>query len=280
MILSFHPCFRADHNIICAGRPPGAGDLAAIRAASAVILSQGCSQALFEMARANCRHVFPNYDARFSFAGKLGQIRLFRQMEMAHPRTESYKNLACFHRRYGRAPKEVAFSYPFVFKFDWGGEGHTVYCISSAAGLEDVLQKAQLFEKSGQVGFLIQEYIPNHKKSLRVAVVGREMISYWRIQQRPGSFHASLSRGAHIDGDAEPVLRQKAITAVKAFCEKTGINLAGFDVLFSSKDPNSEPLLLEINYFFGRRGLGGSERYYQILCKEIDLWLKALGLHY
>ena len=33
MILSFHPLFEADKNIICAGRAPGAEDLAAIKAA-------------------------------------------------------------------------------------------------------------------------------------------------------------------------------------------------------------------------------------------------------
>jgi ribosomal protein S6--L-glutamate ligase len=36
--------------------------------------------------------------------------------------------------------------------------------------------------------------------------------------------------------------------------------------------------LLEINYFFGRRGLGGSAVYYEILKKEIDTWLDQLDL--
>ena len=46
MIVSFHPLFEADKNIICAGREPGADDLAAIKAAEAVILPQGCRQSL------------------------------------------------------------------------------------------------------------------------------------------------------------------------------------------------------------------------------------------
>jgi ribosomal protein S6--L-glutamate ligase len=65
MILSFHPLFEADQNIICAGREPNAEDVAAIRAAKAVILSQGCYPSLYEIVRANCPNVFPNYDARF-----------------------------------------------------------------------------------------------------------------------------------------------------------------------------------------------------------------------
>ena len=88
MILSFHPCYEADTNILCAGRDPDKADLSAIRAADAVILPQGCREALYRMARNNCPHVFPNYDARFSHDGKLEQIRLFREHECAHPDTE------------------------------------------------------------------------------------------------------------------------------------------------------------------------------------------------
>jgi ribosomal protein S6--L-glutamate ligase len=36
-------------------------------------------------------------------------------------------------------------------------------------------------------------------------------------------------------------------------------------------------MLLEINYFFGRRGLGGSEAYYLILLEEIQSWITGLG---
>ncbi len=85
MIVSFHPLFEGDKNIICAGRQPDRKDLAAIRAADAVILSQGCYRSLYEMARENCRHVFPNYDARFEFPGKINQIKLFRRAKVAYP---------------------------------------------------------------------------------------------------------------------------------------------------------------------------------------------------
>ena len=101
MIVSFHPLFDADKNIICAGRAPNAEDLAAIRTASAVILSQGCYQSLYEMARANCPHVFPNYDARFKYPGKIGQIKLFRQMNISHPSTEIYADVASYHKQSG-----------------------------------------------------------------------------------------------------------------------------------------------------------------------------------
>ena len=72
MILSFHPIIVADENRLCAGRQPDSQDLDAIGNADAVILPQGCSEALYRMARAHCPHIFPNMDIRFDYPGKLG----------------------------------------------------------------------------------------------------------------------------------------------------------------------------------------------------------------
>ena len=172
MIVSFHPMFEADKNIICAGRDPGADDLAAIKSAEAVVLPQGCRQSLYEMARDNCRHVFPDYEIRFDYPGKTGQMRLFQKNGTAHPHAETYASLADFRRQYGGDSKDIAFDLPCVFKFDWGGEGETVFLINSNEYLNTILQKAADFERSGQKGFLLQEYIPTDGKTLRVVIDG------------------------------------------------------------------------------------------------------------
>ena len=278
MILSFHPCFEADKNLLCAGREPNVDDLAAIKAADAVILPQGCYQSLYEMAHNNCGHVFPNFDSRFKYAGKIGQARLFREKNVPHPRTETHLNLDAFARHYGYFPAKPAFSFPFVFKFDWGGEGHQVYLVKSAPEFENILQIAGNFEDSGHKGFIIQEYIPSNNRSLRVVVIGQTVISYWRVQSNNQSFCTNLAKGAVIDTDADPDLQEMAVKSVKTFCSRTGINLAGFDLLFSSGAKVKTPLFLEINYFFGRQGLGGSEKFYDILIKEIMKWIESLGL--
>ena len=88
---------------------------------------------------------------------------------------------------------------------------------------------------------------------------------------------SSLSKGAVIDSKAEPRLQQKAVAVVEKLCQKTGINLAGFDVIFSAEMEDPPPILLEINYFFGRKGLGGSAAYYKLLHDEIQVWLKGIG---
>jgi ribosomal protein S6--L-glutamate ligase len=278
MILSFHPLYEGDKNITCAGRQPGADDLAAIKAADAVILPQGCYRSLYEMARANCPHVFPHYDARFEYPGKNGQIKMFRKYDIAHPASEIYLDLAEFERRSDKRSSTDGIRFPLVFKLDWGGEGETVYLVDSSEDLDEILQKTAAFEKSGQSGFLLQEYIPCRNRSLRVVIIGQRMISYWRIQEDDGGFYSNLSQGAVIETESAPELQHKAVALVKQICHKTGINLAGFDVIYSSAVDNPDPMLLEINYFFGRKGLDGSEAYYKILLAEIQAWVQSIGL--
>ncbi|MDO9263444.1 MAG: hypothetical protein Q7U02_05725 [Desulfosalsimonadaceae bacterium] len=273
MILSFHPMITADENRICAGRDPDGRELAAIRRASAVILPQGCRQPLHDMAVRHCAHVFPDYSAKFAYPGKIGQAALFAHLALPHPETETFASVDAFY--IGRRNTDNA-SYPLVFKFDWGGQGDTVMRIDSPDGLERALNKAQSYEKTGQSGFLIQDYIPSGNRSLRVAVIGRQRIAYWRIQQNPDEFGTALSKGAEINEHADPEKQAAGIAVVDRLCEKTGINLAGVDLIFPENPENADPKLLEINYFFGRTGIGGSGRFYSLLRKEVKSWLKDL----
>jgi ribosomal protein S6--L-glutamate ligase len=278
MILSFHPLYEADLNITCAGRDPNADDLAAVQAADAVVLPQGCYRSLYEMARANCPHVFPNYDARFKYPDKIGQIQLFRDHNIAHPASDIFPDVASFQKGIKNLPPGRALTYPLVFKLNWGGEGRTVFLIESEDDFNRMLQKTAEFEKSEQSGFLLQEYIETRGRTLRVAVVGRQFISYWRIQKNEDKFYTNIGRGAVIDSEADPILQRKGVALVKQICHKRGINLAGLDVVFPAQVQDPDPMMLEINYFFGRKGLGGSEAYYRILLSEIQSWLAGLGL--
>jgi len=278
MILSFHPCFVGDKNLLCAGREPGAEDLAAIKASDAVILPQGCYPSLYEMANNHCPNVFPNFNARFKYAGKVGQAQLFKETNVEHPKTETYLSIDDFFEHSRNCSTRLPFDFPFVFKLDWGGEGNQVYLIESYEKFETALRIAKSFEKSGQTGFLLQEYIPSQNRSIRVAVIGRTLISYWCIQKNIRRFGTNLAKGAVVDSDVDKDLQSFAVSSVQDFCKKTGINLAGFDVLFSSEAEVNTPIFLEINYYFGRRGLGGSEKFYEILNAEINRWLDNLGL--
>jgi ribosomal protein S6--L-glutamate ligase len=279
MILSFHPLYTADLNLLCAGRDPGAPELLAIRQAKAVILPQGCRKSLYRMAQKNCAHVFPDYDACFSYPGKIGQAKLFQKTGVPHPHTVFYDKGALSEIGYREFLNNLPFSLPFVFKFNWGGEGETVFLLQSLEAVETALKNAILYEKSGQCGFLLQELVPSKKRSLRVVVIHRSYISYWRVHEAGDGFYTNLTKGAKIDTDSDPALQEAAKAAARTFCDQTKINLAGFDFLFSEPELQAgviRPLFLEINYFFGRKGLGGSDNYYHLLQNGIDDWLSGL----
>lgn len=273
MILSFHPIIEADENIICAGRPPNETDLAAIKRAAAVILPQGCSEDLYRMARRNCPHVFPNLDVRFDFPGKRGQIQLFERLGLEYPETRCYDSVA----NYRRSSQQIVF--PAVVKFDWGGQGDTVFKATHQDELSKVIEQASDFESTGQNGFLIQQFIATRYRSLRVVVIGSRFISYWRVQPEKDAFGTSVADGATIDHTSDGHLQKAAKDRAKHFCRETGLQLAGFDFIFDEADVHATqvaPLILEINFYFGRTGLGGSDAYYQLLAEEVDKWLAAL----
>jgi ribosomal protein S6--L-glutamate ligase len=109
-----------------------------------------------------------------------------------------------------------------------------------------------------------------------VVIIGTRLISYWRENPDAGGFGTSAGKGARIDHEAAPRRQHLAREAVCDLCRRSGINLAGFDLLFQPTD--DRPLFLEINHYFGRRGLGGSAAFYEILTAEIDRWLGELPL--
>ncbi len=277
MILSFHPIIVADKNLICAGRDPGKAELDAIKQADAVILPQGCRQTLYKMAASHCSHVFPDYHAKFKFPGKTGQADLFTHFDLPCPRTETFTSLDAFFHKTHHPHQAVSFDYPFVFKFDWGGEGDNVIRVDSFAEFDKIIEKASSCERTGQYGFLIQEFIQTDNRSLRVAVIGQKRISYWRTQSDPNHFGTAIAKGAEIDLNSDQALQDTGIKTVDRLCEKTGINLAGIDLIFSETSGIADPLFLEINYFFGRTGIGGSEQFYGLLEEEVRSWLESLG---
>lgn len=275
MILSFHPCIEGDVNIICAGRPPGDEEKAAIKKARAIILSQGVTEQLYRLCRTHCPRVFPNFDARFDYPGKLGQIRLFQENKVSFPPTVTFSDITTYQEALanGKADTLPLFDFPCVLKLNEGGEGEGVFLLKNQKDLNTALGNVARTERSGQKGFIVQAHIPNKGRTLRVVVIGEQFFSYWRVQENKDVFQSNLRTGAHIDHDSSPELQETAVGAARNFCHRTGINLAGFDFLFPQDAAEPRPLFLEINYFFGRRGLGGSFKYYELLEKAVEEWL-------
>ncbi|MCP4598916.1 hypothetical protein, partial [Neptuniibacter sp.] len=133
-------------------------------------------------------------------------------------------------------------------------------------------------EDSGLAGFVTQAYVPSGGNILRAVIIGKKVIAYWKRPEEPGQVITTISKGAIIDHQWRPDLQEKGRAAAQSLAAKTGIDLAAVDFVFPLSEKDPEPLFLEINYYFGRRGLGGSEKYYQLLYQAIRQWLEASGL--
>lgn len=270
MLLSFHPLFEADVFRFCSDRDPEEKDIFLMKKAEAIILPQHRHKILYETATQFCQHVFPNYQSRYQYPGKVGDIQLFRRLGLPHPRTDLFDQVRCCPDAYW--PDQ---NYPLVIKSNYGGEGQLVFLVQSPKEAKPILNMLKGMEKSGFKGFLVQEWIPSDNRTLRVVVMEDEFISYWRVQKKKNDFRHNLAVGAEIDYHSDLELQNKGVEVVKSLQEDTGINLAGIDILFSSKKAQkiAQPFLLEINYYFAREGLGGNDRYYQLLEETINAWI-------
>lgn len=276
MILSFHPCIDADVNVIVAGRAPGSEEETLIKRADAVILPQGVRQDIYDLSLHYCSRVFPNYEHRFRHPGKIGDTLLFRTVGIPHPETFTFSNVADYLKRFPPERARFPFSFPFVLKGNYSGEGQMVFKIHDLEQLQTYLEQFRAMENSGTQGFIIQQWIDHGGRDVRVVVLYDQLLSYWRVQNDPQEFLTNLSAGGVLDLHSHPNLLMKAEKAVHRFCQQTGINLAGIDLMFDQNDNSNQPLFLEINYWFGRRFFGSSEAYYAILKETIKRWLGTL----
>ena len=240
--------------------------------AAAIILPQTVEKELYRLCTKICPHVFPNYDLRFLWEGKIGDTLAFWTYGMKHPHTLVFPKVETLrgdHSQMDHAVPELL-PYPFVMKGAHAGEGRQVWLIENKHDLEEKLLTLLRLELHGSSGFVIQEYLPALEKDLRVVVIGDQVYSYWRKAQ---TFLHNVVQGGEIDTASDQELQEAGRKKVREFCRKSGINLAAFDLVFPAAD--DEPLFLEINYTFGRRGLGGSERFYTMLHDAVNQWLQA-----
>jgi len=276
MIASLHPCIRKDINILCAGRSLTDREKKRLGKARAVILPQGVTAEVYRECRRLVPRVFPNYDLRFGLEGKVGDAHLFEYFQVPHPRTLAFRDRGSFKKTFPNldlAPALLS-GYPLVLKGDQGGEGSLVFRVESARDLEDKLDRLQGSSVRDQ-GFVLQEFINHGGRDLRVVILYDQLFAYWRVQPDPSRFQTNQSQGGTIDPGGDPKLKNEAIKAVERFCRRAGIHVAGFDILFNRTQNPDTPLFLEINYYFGRRGLGGSFRFYELFEQAADRWLAA-----
>lgn len=277
MIVSFHPCFDTDRQVVLGDRPLSAEYMEWIHGAEAIILPQGCTEELYRRCAQSGAQVFPDYEKRFQYPGKVGQSLLFEDVGCVYPETRCWTCVEEFFQAHGNV-RTVPHRFPFFIKEDRTHEGEGVHLIHGKESLSLVLDELRRKERSGQKGFITQEYISTHGNVLRAVIIGSRVITYWKRASDPEMQVVSLGKGARVDHRWRPELQKRGREAAESFSRVTGINLAAIDFLLPVEGAVHEPLFLEINYYFGRRGLGGTLAFYWLVYEAIQEWLKERGV--
>lgn len=277
MILSFHPCFDADAQIILGSRQLDSNHLKLIRKADAIILPQALQADFYQACSESNTLLFPDYEMRFRYPGKIGQSLMFRDFGFPHPETLCWNTLEDFKKKWP-STETLPHKKPFLIKDDRTHEAECVHLVKDKHSLTEALSSLKLRERSSTSGFITQDYVPSKGNVLRAVIIGKKIMTYWKRPSRPGQVITTISRGAIIDHHWQPELQAKGKEQARSLSKKTRINLAAIDFVFDLSDKSPEPLFLEINYYFGRRGLGGTENYYRLFYEAVQDWLKEAGL--
>jgi len=276
MILSFHPCFLGDMLVILGDGTLDSHDLGHIQAAEAIILPQSCTLELYRACKRSSAQLFPNYDARFEYPGKIGQSLLFKKLRMPHPETMQWPSVKKFTESY-QAAEDFPHPIPFLIKSNETHEAEGIYPITDRFSLESSLEDLQRMEGRGTRGFISQEMVHTEGNVLRVVIIGSKRITYWKRAEKPGQLVTTISRGARIDREWRDDLREKGSIEAERLVVAAGMDLAAIDLTFDLTRTDPQPLFLEVNYVFGRRGLGGSMGFYRLLSEALREWLVEKG---
>lgn len=206
------------------------------------------------------RHWFPRLETRFAYQGKSKQIELFRRLGVNCPETLLFRDPSQLMERLHR--EGIPWSYPLVLKGDQGAGGSTVFPVYSSADIARRLKKLPRREP-----VLLQKWVRHGGRDLRVVIYGCRAVSYFRLGN--GGFYNNVCRGGRIDHELYPAQQQTGVQAVLQFCRRAIIDIAGFDLMFPDE---GEPVFIEINFHFGRKGLGGPSGHQKKLRQAVTEW--------
>jgi ribosomal protein S6--L-glutamate ligase len=236
-----------------------------IREARGVVMPRAASEGRLRKIAGLARDWFPDFEARFAYAGKARQTLLFRRYGIRHPRTFIYRTP---ERILAAERSGLPLEYPLVLKGDRGGGGSSVYPVTCRNELVIALDRLPAGEP-----LLIQEWVEHGGMDLRVVVVGSQIVSYFRVGK---GFYNNICRGGRIERRLFPERQEEGMAAVSKACSLIRIQLAGFDLMFPPDD--GPPLFVEINFHFGRKGLGGTPGFRRLFCEAVRAW--QLGIAY
>lgn len=134
---------------------------------------------------------------------------------------------------------------PLIVKLCSGTQGRGVVLADTSQAAESVIDAFRELEAD----FLVQEYIQEACGSdIRAFVIGDKVVAAMQRTAAEGEFRSNLHRG----GSAQPIkLSQAEIKAALKATHALGLNVAGVDMLRSSRGP----LIMEVNSSPGLEGI-------------------------
>ncbi|MCF8061565.1 MAG: hypothetical protein K9M82_03530 [Deltaproteobacteria bacterium] len=260
--VSLHHRIRLDENLPPIG-PLDEETARLIAGAAGVLMPKYCPPARYREVTRLARSHFPHLAPRYAYRGKARQIRLFRRLGVPHPHTVLYQSSEAALRAGELGPPPLPL--PFVLKGDTGGGGSAVFPVASRS---DYLRRLVRLPRGEPV--LIQEWIDNAGRDLRVVLMGSRVESYFRVGG--DSFYNNVSKGARIDFGLLPDQQREGRNLAVELGRRTGIDLAAFDIMFPAG--GGPPLVVEINFLFGRKGLGGLQGYERMFREAVQEWMR------
>ena len=137
-----------------------------------------------------------------------------------------------------------------------GGPPVVIKLVEGTQGLGVVLGETMPSAKStfeafreAKINILVQEYVKESGGAdIRAFVIGDRVVGAMKRQGGPGEFRSNLHRGG--TAEALRITPEEETTAVRA-CRALGLNVAGVDMLRSSRGP----VLIEVNSTPGLEGI-------------------------
>ncbi len=153
-----------------------------------------------------------------------------------------------------------------MLKGDSGGGGFAVFPVGTLSEVAACLERLPQDEP-----VLLQRMIAHGGRDLRVVVYGPLAVSYFRVGT--DDFYNNVCRGAAIDHEGWPEDQRRGVEACLHVSRRLGIDVAAFDLMFPDDGP---PVFVEINFNFGRKGLGGVPGHRVYLQKAVELWCREV----
>ncbi len=274
-IVSYHPGLEGDINLVLVSqRSLDQRDRRAVREAAAVLLPQICRRDLFALVAASGKPLFPNPAVHLCLDGKVGNHRLLAGLGLPHPPTVEFANLEQAATAWeSGAPEVAALGAPLVAKGAGGGMGANVFLARGPDELRGLAGRLETFCARGPSGLVLQKYLPG-VSDLRVELMHTFTDVYWR-RAVGEEFRANLCQGGTLVKDGPQAERTAAVALARRLQTAARLDVAGVDVIIP---PGGEPLLLELNFFFGRRALGGHEVFLARYLAAARAWLEDQGL--